>query len=118
MNIQGKVWGSTSSLFSKNNVEINRITCNKGGYCSKHKHTSKYNMFFVENGSLEISVWKKDYDLIDKTILEAQQNCVVSPGEFHTFRCLEEDTVAFEIYWVEISSNDIERKSVGGTNGD
>ena len=41
MNIQGKVWGSTSNLFSKNNVEINRITCDKGGYCSEHKHESK-----------------------------------------------------------------------------
>ncbi len=114
MNIQGKVWGSTSILFSKNNVEINRITCNKDGYCSKHKHHSKYNMFFVEKGSLEISVWKNDYDLIDKTILTEHQNCIVSPGEYHLFKCLKPDTVAFEIYWVEISENDIERKNVGG----
>jgi len=114
MNIQGKVWGTTSSLFSKNNVEINRITCSKDGYCSKHKYTSKYNMFFVEKGSLEISVWKNDYDLVDKTILKEQQSCVVEPGEYHMFKCLGENTVALEIYWVEISSNDIERKSVGG----
>ena len=114
MNVQGKVWGTTSSLFNKNNVEINRITCVKDGYCSRHKHTSKYNMFFVENGSLEISVWKNNYDLIDKTILKAHDNCIVEPGEYHTFRCLDKDTVAFEIYWVEIDKNDIERSGVGG----
>lgn len=114
MNIQGKVWGTTSSLFSKNNVEINRITCDYDGYCSKHKHISKYNMFFVEKGSLEIRIWKNDYDLVDKTILKEQQSCVVEPGEFHIFKCLEENTVAFEIYWVEIDKNDIERSGSGG----
>ncbi len=114
MNIQGKVWGTTSSLFSKNNVEINRITCTKDSYCSKHKHASKYNMFFVENGSIEISVWKNDYDLVDKTVLKKHQNCIVPPGEYHIFRCLEEGTIAFEIYWVEIDSNDIKRENVGG----
>lgn len=114
MNIQGKVWGTTSILFNKNNVEINRITCTKGGYCSKHKHESKYNMFFVEKGSLEISVWKNNYDLIDKTIIKTQQNCIVDPGEYHIFKCLESDTVAYEIYWVEIDKNDIERETVGG----
>jgi len=118
MNIQGKIWGNTSNLFSKNNVEINRIVCNKGGFCSKHRHTSKYNMFFVEKGTLEINVWKNDYNLVDKTILKAQQNCIVAPGEYHTFRCFEEDTVAFEIYWVEINPDDIERKSVGGISGE
>ena len=118
MNIQGKIWGNTSIIFSNNNVEIHRINCIKGGYCSKHKHISKYNMFFVERGSLEISVWKNDYDLVDKTVIVAQQNCVVEPGEYHTFRCLEDDTVAFEIYWVEIDKNDIERKSVGGVESE
>ena len=116
MNIQGKIWGETSTLFSKNNVEINRITCNKGGYCSKHKHKSKYNMFFVEKGSLEINIWKNNYDLVDKTILKEQQSCVIEPGEYHVFRCLDNNTIAFEIYWVEIDKNDIERSGVGGVN--
>ena len=114
MNIQGKVWGETSFLFSENNVEINRIVCNKGCFCSKHKHISKYNMFFVEKGSIEISVWKNDYDLIDKTVLKQHQNCIVNPGEYHLFTSLELDTVVFEIYWVEMSKDDIERENVGG----
>ena len=112
--MQGKIWGTTSSLFNRNNVEIHRLTCNKNGYCSKHKHVSKYNMFFVEKGCLEINIWKNDYDLVDKTIIRDQQTCIVAPGEYHTFRCLSDNTVAFEIYWVEISENDIQRESVGG----
>ena len=114
MNKQGKIWGDTSLLFSKNNVEVNRMCCNKEGYCSKHKHASKYNMFIVEKGKLEINVWKNQYNLIDKTILTKGQSCIIEPGEYHLFRCIEDDTVAFEIYWVEIDKNDIERKSVGG----
>ena len=38
MEKQGKVWGGTQLLFSKNNVEIHRIETVSGGYCSKHKH--------------------------------------------------------------------------------
>ncbi len=116
MQIQGKVWGHTSPLFNKNNVEIHRIECDLDTFCSKHKHISKYNMFFVEKGKLEISVWKNDYDLVDKTVLSPRQTCIVYPGEYHLFTCLENHTVAFEIYWVEIDKNDIIRDNVGGKN--
>lgn len=112
MNIQGKIWGSTQNLFFKNNVEIHRIQTNKGGSCSKHKHEYKYNMFFVESGKLKIKVWKNDYNLIDETVLTNQQSTVVKPGEYHTFESLE-DTIAYEIYWVELLENDILRENCG-----
>jgi len=113
MNIQGKVWGKTQSLFLKNNVEIHRIEANKGGYCSKHKHNHKYNAFFVEKGKLKIAIWKNDYDLIDETIISDQQMSTVKPQEYHMFEALE-DTVAYEIYWTEISEDDIDRENAGG----
>ncbi len=113
MNKQGKIWGDTSLLFSKNNVEVNRMCCNKEGYCSKHKHASKYNMFIVEKGKLEINVWKNQYNLIDKTILTKGQSCIIEPGEYHLFKALLY-TEALEIYRVEIEKNDIERENVGG----
>ena len=111
----GKVWGETSPIFSKNNVEIHRIEVNPKGFCSKHKHLSKYNAFFVESGELKISVWKNDYDLTDTTILKSGDFMVVKPGEFHQFEA-KYDTVAYEIYWVELDHSDIERESVGGVN--
>lgn len=115
MQIQGKVWGHTTSLFNKNNVEVHLITAKKGGYCSKHYHKSKYNQFLVLNGKLKITVWK-DYGketLEDVTILEAGMHCVVPPGEFHRFEVLE-DTTAMEIYWVELNDHDIVRADHGG----
>lgn len=114
MNKQGKVWGYTIPIFKKNNVEMTRISVDKNTWCSKHKHDHKFNMFFVERGRLQIDIWKNDYDLIDTTILEPLQSCIVPPGENHLFKCLDEDTVAYEIYWVELDDRDIVRENVGG----
>ena len=115
MNNQGKVWGFTSHLFAKNNVSIHRIQVDPGGYCSKHKHNHKYNMFYVEEGALDIEVWKNDYDLVDKTVLVKGDFMSVKPGEYHLFKA-NKDTIAFEIYWPELLSEDIQRKSVGKMN--
>jgi len=113
MNTQGKVWGTTSSLFCKNNVEIHRVVIKEGGYCSKHKHDYKYNAFFVERGQLKITVWKNDYDLVDETVIRDNQMSTVHPKEYHKFEAIE-DTVAYEIYWTEIDTKDIIREDCGG----
>jgi len=109
----GKIWGNTFPLFNKNNVEIHRIEINKGGFCSKHKHVYKYNCFFVETGKLKISVWKNDYDLKDITILNNKESTIIPHGEYHQFEALE-DTICYEIYWVELNENDIVRDNHGG----
>ena len=116
-NIQGKVWGETQPLFCKNNVEIHRIEVNKGGFCSKHKHQYKYNAFFVDSGCLKITAWKNDYDLIDETLVKTGQITTCPPNEYHKFEALE-DTVAYEIYWVELNEKDIIRENCGGTDED
>lgn len=112
MEIEGKVWGTTSTLFNKNNVKFDRIVVKKGTFCSKHLHDSTYNSFFIESGELKIKVWKNDYALTDETILRSGQMTTVSPKEFHSFEALE-NTVAFEIYWVSLSK-DIKREYCGG----
>ena len=113
MQIAGKVWGETRCLFNKNNVEIHRIEATKKRYCSTHKHEHKSNAFFVENGMLKIEVWQEDYDLVDVTYLIAGQMMTVPAGLYHRFTA-EEDTVAYEIYWVELDQKDIVRKDHGG----
>ena len=113
--VRGKVWGNTSTLFSKNNVEVSRIEIKKGGYCSKHRHDYKYNLFFVEEGKLLVTIFREDANttIEDKTILEKHDITYVEPNIFHFFEALE-DTIAYEIYWVEIDKKDIIRESVGG----
>ena len=110
--LSGKVWGTSRLLFSANNVEIHRIAVAQYGICSKHRHRHKSNAFYVESGRLAIDVWKHDYPLVDRTVLEPGDYTVIAPGEFHRFQALE-DAVAYEIYFVELDSADIERETVG-----
>lgn len=113
MRVQGKVWGTTERLFCANNVELHRITGRLGGYCSRHHHAGKYNLFFVEKGALTVRVWR-DGDQVDETRVGAGMSCTVAPGELHQFEVLEDDTVAFELYWAELNTDDIVRQDVGG----
>ena len=84
----------------------------KGGVCSKHLHRYKWNGFYVEKGQMKVSVWQRDYELIDETILNPGQYTKVKPGLYHQFECLE-NGVAFELYWAEFNHHDIVRETTG-----
>ena len=109
----GKIWGQTELIFKNDSFEIHRIFIKKGGYCSKHMHNEKYNMFYVEKGELCIEVYKNDYDLIDTTILKMGEKMSVSPREYHLFKT-NVDTIAYEIYYNFVNPNDIIRENCGG----
>lgn len=109
---QGKIWGYTKHIFGKNNVSIHRIEINKDSCCSKHYHDYKYNIFFIEKGKLLIRHWQNDYDLIDETILNSGESCCIPPKHYHQFVALE-DTIAYEIYYVELEEKDIVRENCG-----
>lgn len=109
---QGKIWGYTQEIFNKNNVSINRLFIKKDTCCSKHLHEYKSNIFWVESGKIIVEEWKKEYNLVDKTILEKGEHMVVPPKNFHKFTGLE-DSVVFEIYYTELSETDIIREDIG-----
>jgi len=115
MRIQGKIWGQTSPLFNRHNVEVHYCKIRKGGYCSIHRHKHKFNQFIVLNGKLKVKIWK-DYGtetLEDACILSDTNECIVPPNDYHQFIALE-DCEILEIYWTDLSASDIERKSHGG----
>ena len=109
----GKVWGQTEAILQTPVVEFHRICVKEGYRCSTHKHLHKWNGFYVESGELEIHVIKNDYELTDITTLSAGDFGKVKPGEFHFFVCTK-DAVAFELYYPELLSEDIERADTGG----
>lgn len=111
----GKIWGNTNTIFRKNNVEIARIEIAKGGYCSKHLHEFKYNMFFLESGQIRVTIFRQDalQTISDVTDLLPGKITVVEPKLYHFFEAIE-DSIAYEIYWTELSETDIIRESVGG----
>ena len=112
MSKAGKVWGVTSLIEANSALEFHRIQMNKGGVCSKHLHSFKWNGFYVESGTMLVRVWQKDYDLVDETILYEGDYTKVKPGLYHQFKCLESG-VAYELYWAELNTNDIKRETVG-----
>lgn len=111
----GKVWGVSEAIFAMNNVEFHRIEIVAGGYCSKHYHANKWNMFFVEKGDLEISSWPNANANADVTILSDGETIAIRPGEPHRFRAITA-TVAYEIYWSSLDAADIVREDVGGVH--
>lgn len=112
-NITGKVWGNTSAIIQTPLVELHKINIKAGYKCSEHKHEHKWNGFYVISGTLEIHVRKNNYELTDVTVLRAGDFTTVRPGEYHWFSSIT-DCVALELYYPEVLSEDIVRKSVGG----
>ena len=107
----GKIWGTTQCIMKGHNWEVHRIEIKAGGYCSKHTHNHKNNMFFVEHGMLEVE--KYDNGLTDTTILINGESTTVKPGIKHMFRAKSE-VIAYEIYWLDSISEDITRFTQGG----
>lgn len=111
---EDKIWGTTSLIWKSSNTEVHRIQAVQGGYCSKHLHTSKHNLFFVEHGELMIEVWQSS-GIVDKTVLCSGESTSVAPGVYHRFTALQ-NTDALEVYWIEIDGADITREVPGGFN--
>lgn len=110
--IFNKIWGKQQKVFDTPNFEVWRIEVDKGGYCSRHFHRHKFNMFYVESGKLKVSTLQNDSKLVDETVLCNGEQTIVSPGHEHMFLALE-NTVAYEFYWVELGE-DIIRRMPGG----
>ena len=111
---QGKVWGKTQLIFTRNNVSVHRVQVAAGGFCSKHRHLAKYNLFFVESGRLRVTIYE---DSRIDTDVGPGETTEVPPGRLHRFEALT-DCIAYEIYWTILDENDIERHESGGTKNE
>ena len=109
---QAKVWGTTQLVFARNGTEAHRITFEKGGYCSKHRHVAKWNRFLVLSGSLRVTIFQPDGNL-DETMIEQGGITDVPPGVWHRFETVQPGS-ALEFYWTVLDPQDIEREEEGG----
>ena len=71
----------------------------------------KYNMFYIESGKLEIIVWQKNPDIIEKTILTTNEIHLIKPQIYHQFKALE-NSIVYEIYYVKLEDEDIHREII------
>lgn len=112
MQVAGKVWGITRAIFANPGFELHRLMIRAPHRCSKHRHRSKYNGFFVEAGSIKVTVWQEN-GTVDTTELEEGETLIVPPGLFHQFTGLSSQAVVYEWYWAGLEPDDIEREDVG-----
>ena len=110
---QGKVWGTTQLAFAYNGTEAHAINVRKGGFCSRHSHTHKWNRFSVLSGKLIVRIYLNGGDEADSTIIGTGQSTDVPPGVRHEFEAAE-DTLAMEFYWVVLDVGDIDRHETQG----
>ena len=110
--MQGKVWGSTQSIFRSDDTEVNFINARAGWQCSEHFHNRKYNRFYVISGRLRITIFGEQSN--DVTELGPGMCTDVPSGVYHKFEAVE-DSLAIEIYWVGgLDPDDIVRRTIGG----
>lgn len=114
MIIEPKVWGTTQRLFDRGGVEVHRIVGLAGGYCSKHRHQWKYNLFYIERGSLRVTLYGSGNSIEEERTLTAGEWMEIKPGQTHRFWVVTDQTVALEIYYLDGCPHDIIRDDVGG----
>ena len=101
-----KVWGDTEIIFNNETTTVHRASIKKGGQSSRHYHEHKSNLFYVESGFINITIWdgsgKRD------VFLRRGEKLVVKPNVWHKFTAIEE-SIILEIYTVTIDTEDIVR---------
>jgi mannose-6-phosphate isomerase-like protein (cupin superfamily) len=106
------VWGKTAKIFATSTFELHRLVVKQGHRCSRHRHLTKFNGFYVEMGTIMVTVWQKT-GTVDVTMLDQFESMVIPPGVDHMFEGIGFETVVYESYWTELHSDDIVRVDVG-----
>ena len=114
MSVTEKIWGTTECVERSALFEAHRLSIKPLHRCSLHRHSFKWNAFIVIKGTLYIDELKSDKPQVDTTTLKAGDFIALKPGEHHQFRTGNEPCEAYEVYYPEALSEDIERKDQGG----
>lgn len=103
-----KNWGHTDAIFSNETVEIHKLCIKNLGYSSKHYHANKYNIFYIDSGSINVIIWNNNDEQV--YTLKTGDTLEIKPGIPHQF-IANEDSYVTEIYYSKIDTNDIIRYS-------
>jgi mannose-6-phosphate isomerase-like protein (cupin superfamily) len=105
---ENKVWGQRWVLRRDSTHENSYLQLLGRTRCSWHVHQTKWNLFFLICGAVNIL---KDGETIH--LREPGDTALVAPGEFHEFQVLEDSKIIEEMF-VEYNPDDIARVKVGG----
>jgi quercetin dioxygenase-like cupin family protein len=109
MRVLHKSWGVKTELFKNDLCEVSVLQLNAGQRCSWHRHRSKWNQFYVIEGSLTI----KTED--GETKVNQGQVFTTNPLQWHEFQTPDSQALVQEIMYVKYECEDIERRIKGGS---
>ena len=109
MRVLHKSWGTKTELFKNDLCEVSVLQLNENRRCSWHRHRSKWNQFYVLQGSIVVKTEDGESEV------GAGQVFTTSPTQWHEFRTPKESALVQEIMYVRYDCEDIEREDKGGT---
>jgi mannose-6-phosphate isomerase-like protein (cupin superfamily) len=108
MERMAKTWGERWLLFRNDLCEVSFLDLNENQRCSWHSHRSKFNLFFVTSGEIEI---KTDDG---RARVHSREIFTTRPGEMHEFRTPAGPAKIIEVMYVRYDPEDIDREDIGG----
>jgi mannose-6-phosphate isomerase-like protein (cupin superfamily) len=108
MQVMSKSWGIKTELFKNDLCEVSILNLNEGQRCSWHRHRSKWNQFYVLEGSIEVVTEDGSSKVLRGQIF------TTNPLQWHEFRTPYGPALVQEIMYVKYESEDIDRETQGG----
>jgi len=112
-----KVWGRTRHILATDDVSIWDLDVLAGGYCSKHRHATRANLFVVVSGTVDVEMWfPNGKPTVWRLTAGAKAVLRVPAGVWHRFTAVEASRLV-EMYMPDggaLDEADIEREDVGG----
>ena len=112
-----KVWGRTRHVFASPEASIWELDVVRGGYCSRHRHKTRANLFVVVRGNVQVTTWDaKDRPRTFHLTAGTRAMLRVPAGVWHRFEAVGPAQIV-EMYLPDggaIDENDIERADEGG----
>lgn len=95
-----KPWGHWRLLYVDDVYELRKLTLKAGGWCSRHFHTTKCNVFHVLSGSVRVKEYYADTPgeegmFAVHILTEGSEPVHIPAGVQHRFEVLE-DAVVYE----------------------
>ena len=107
-----KTWGEKYEIFKNDLCEVSVLYLEPWQRCSWHKHTAKFNLFYVNGGELFIKLDNGVSKVTSK--LRERDSFTTVPGEWHEFQTKDTPTVVTEVMYVRYDYSDIQRDTLGG----
>lgn len=105
-----KIWGERWLIRQDTTHAVSYLKVKAGYRCSWHCHKTKYNLFVVLAGVLELVV--EELGERRDVRLSEGQSMTIKPGQWHEFRGVVDCSCVEEMY-VEYDEGDIDRKVIG-----